>query len=70
MSERSIPSSFRLMTEPEITEVLAADVPARLATLDAMGYPYITPLWYVYHDGVHHDQRASRQSAVLPWTAT
>jgi hypothetical protein len=45
------PSSFRTMTESEISEVLAVDVPARLATLDSQGHPYITPLWYVFADG-------------------
>jgi pyridoxamine 5'-phosphate oxidase-like protein len=39
------------MTESEISEVLAVDVPARLATLDSQGHPYITPLWYVFADG-------------------
>jgi nitroimidazol reductase NimA-like FMN-containing flavoprotein (pyridoxamine 5'-phosphate oxidase superfamily) len=50
MSEHT-PSPFRMMTESEISEVLAVDVPARLATLDAEGYPYITPLWYLFADG-------------------
>ena len=45
------PSSFRTMTESEISEVLAVAAPARLATLVADGYPYITPLWYVFQDG-------------------
>jgi nitroimidazol reductase NimA-like FMN-containing flavoprotein (pyridoxamine 5'-phosphate oxidase superfamily) len=51
MSERPVPPSFRTLTESEISEVLAVDVPARLATLDSQGYPYITPLWYLFQDG-------------------
>ena len=30
------------------------DVPARLATLDEDGYPIITPLWFLWEDGVSY----------------
>lgn len=34
-----------------VEEVLASDVPAVLATLGGDGYPYLTPVWFVWSDG-------------------
>ena len=39
------------MNESEAYEFLAARVEGRLATCDATGNPYITPMNYLYHDG-------------------
>ena len=38
----------RRLGPEEIEAVLALDVPARLATLDADGYPHVVPLWFVW----------------------
>jgi nitroimidazol reductase NimA-like FMN-containing flavoprotein (pyridoxamine 5'-phosphate oxidase superfamily) len=40
--------SPRRLTEDEITELLAADLRLRLATLDRGGYPHVTPLWFLW----------------------
>jgi PPOX class probable F420-dependent enzyme len=39
---------------PDLRSLLALDVPAHLATLDADGYPRITPLWFVWEDGAFY----------------
>lgn len=44
----------RVMTEAEIAELLELDVPARVATIDADGYPHVTPLWFLWTDGLFH----------------
>jgi nitroimidazol reductase NimA-like FMN-containing flavoprotein (pyridoxamine 5'-phosphate oxidase superfamily) len=41
----------RRLSDSEVEPLLAADVPARLATVDADGYPHVTPLWFVWVDG-------------------
>jgi nitroimidazol reductase NimA-like FMN-containing flavoprotein (pyridoxamine 5'-phosphate oxidase superfamily) len=42
------------MTSEEIEDVLALDVPARLATIDPDGYPRITPIWFVWENGAFY----------------
>lgn len=44
----------RPLTAQEIEALLALDVPARLATVDAAGYPHVTPLWFVWAEGAFH----------------
>jgi nitroimidazol reductase NimA-like FMN-containing flavoprotein (pyridoxamine 5'-phosphate oxidase superfamily) len=44
----------RRLSDDEIEALLALDVPARFATLDADGFPHVTPLWFVWHDGAFH----------------
>ncbi len=34
--------------------MLAADVPARLATVDRHGFPHVTPLWFVWAADAFH----------------
>ena len=46
--------SPRRLSDSEVEALLAADVPARVATLDAEGYPHVTPLWFVWADGAFH----------------
>jgi nitroimidazol reductase NimA-like FMN-containing flavoprotein (pyridoxamine 5'-phosphate oxidase superfamily) len=41
----------RRLSDSEVEALLAADVPARLATLDEDGYPHVTPLWFIWADG-------------------
>jgi hypothetical protein len=43
--------SILWMTESDAYEFLAAQVEGRLATCDAAGQPYITPLNYLYREG-------------------
>jgi PPOX class probable F420-dependent enzyme len=43
--------TIRRLSRPEIEELLAFDIPAHLATIDADGYPRITPIWFVWEDG-------------------
>ncbi|MET0897609.1 MAG: pyridoxamine 5'-phosphate oxidase family protein [Mycobacterium sp.] len=43
---------MRRLTTNEIDTLLAADVVARLATVDTGGFPHLTPLWFLWADGV------------------
>jgi hypothetical protein len=43
--------SIRWMTESDAREFLATQTEGRLATCDAAGQPYITPLNYFYREG-------------------
>jgi Pyridoxamine 5'-phosphate oxidase len=47
-------ASPRRLSTAELEELLAADVPARLATIDADGCPHVTPLWFLWADGAFH----------------
>jgi Pyridoxamine 5'-phosphate oxidase len=47
-------ASSRRLSTAELEKLLAAVVPARLATLDSDGYPHVTPLWFVWADGAFH----------------
>jgi nitroimidazol reductase NimA-like FMN-containing flavoprotein (pyridoxamine 5'-phosphate oxidase superfamily) len=40
----------RRLSDTELEVLLATDVPARLATVDADGYPHVTPLWFIWAD--------------------
>jgi nitroimidazol reductase NimA-like FMN-containing flavoprotein (pyridoxamine 5'-phosphate oxidase superfamily) len=42
------------MSETEVDELLALDVPARLATLDGHGFPHVTPLWFIWEGGAFY----------------
>ena len=44
----------RSMSAEEIDALLALDVPAHLATLDAEGFPHVTPLWFIWAGGAFH----------------
>lgn len=44
----------RRLSDREIEELLALDVPARLATLDTLGYPHLTPLWFMWSGGAFY----------------
>ena len=46
--------SPRAMTDDEIAELLALDVPAHLATIDNDGSPRVTPIWFVWHEGAFY----------------
>jgi Pyridoxamine 5'-phosphate oxidase len=53
----------RPLSDDEIEAVLALDVPARLATIDAEGFPHVTPLWFVWDNGAFHLTVPSSQKA-------
>ena len=42
---------MRSLHPAEISELLAADTVARLATVDTLGYPDVTPIWFLWVDG-------------------
>jgi hypothetical protein len=44
----------RPLGKEEIAGLLASDVIARVATIDADGYPHVTPLWFLWADGAFH----------------
>jgi nitroimidazol reductase NimA-like FMN-containing flavoprotein (pyridoxamine 5'-phosphate oxidase superfamily) len=44
----------RRLLNGEIADLLAYDSVARLATLDADGYPHVTPLWFVWNDATFY----------------
>jgi hypothetical protein len=44
----------RPLSDEEITGLLASDTVARLATIDASGYPHVTPLWFLWADDAFH----------------
>jgi PPOX class probable F420-dependent enzyme len=44
----------RPLNDEEIADLLASDTIARLATIDASGYPHVTPLWFLWADGAFH----------------
>ncbi|GGL02992.1 pyridoxamine 5'-phosphate oxidase family protein [Nocardia jinanensis] len=44
----------RSLRDTEIAELLDSAVIARLATIDADGYPHITPIWFLWTGGAFH----------------
>jgi nitroimidazol reductase NimA-like FMN-containing flavoprotein (pyridoxamine 5'-phosphate oxidase superfamily) len=44
----------RPLSDAETADLLAGDTVARLATVDASGYPHVTPLWFLWADGAFH----------------
>lgn len=48
------PHPSRALTQEETALLLARDLPAHLATLDAAGFPRITPIWFVFAEGVFY----------------
>ncbi len=44
----------RQLSVDEVEQLLACDVPAHLATLDAEGFPHVTPLWFVWTGGAFY----------------
>ncbi len=45
---------MRRLEEYEVGELLSRDVVAHLATLDSEGYPHITPIWFLWEQGVFY----------------
>jgi PPOX class probable F420-dependent enzyme len=44
----------RPLNNEETADLLTSDTVARLATIDADGYPHVTPLWFLWADGAFH----------------
>jgi nitroimidazol reductase NimA-like FMN-containing flavoprotein (pyridoxamine 5'-phosphate oxidase superfamily) len=41
----------RSLSAEEIRDLLTRDLVARLATVDAAGFPHVTPIWFLWTDG-------------------
>lgn len=41
----------RELTSAEVDDLLSRDVVARLASIDDNGYPHVTPIWFLWHQG-------------------
>lgn len=44
----------RILSDEEVSEMLALDIPARLATIDPDGFPRITPIWFLWEAGAFY----------------
>lgn len=44
----------RSLSKQEIAHLLNLAIPAHLATLDLAGFPRITPIWFLWEDGVFY----------------
>ena len=42
----------RVLSEGEITALLAQPIPMRLGMVDGHGWPLVNPVWHVFEDGV------------------
>ena len=44
----------RKLTPQEVADLTALAIPAHLATLDPAGFPRITPIWFLWEDGIFY----------------
>jgi nitroimidazol reductase NimA-like FMN-containing flavoprotein (pyridoxamine 5'-phosphate oxidase superfamily) len=44
----------RQMEAGEVSALLELDTVAHLATLDDDGFPHVTPIWFIWHDGAFY----------------
>ena len=54
MATDEIPTPLRKLSQREIAHLLNLAIPAHLATLDAAGFPRITPIWFLWEDGIFY----------------
>ncbi len=54
MAANNPPTSLRKLTQQEIANLLNLAIPAQLATLDAAGFPRITPIWFLWEEGTFY----------------
>jgi nitroimidazol reductase NimA-like FMN-containing flavoprotein (pyridoxamine 5'-phosphate oxidase superfamily) len=54
MATDDTPTPLRTLSQQEIAHLLNLAIPAHLATLDAAGFPRITPLWFFWEDGIFY----------------
>lgn len=52
MSNKSTATPENALSQAEIDEYLNRRIMARMATHRADGYPHLTPIWFVWEDGV------------------
>jgi nitroimidazol reductase NimA-like FMN-containing flavoprotein (pyridoxamine 5'-phosphate oxidase superfamily) len=45
---------LRTLSQQEIAHLLNLAIPAHLATLDPAGFPRITPIWFLWEDGIFY----------------
>ncbi len=45
---------LRTLSQQEIAHLLNLAIPAYLATLDPAGFPRITPIWFLWEDGIFY----------------
>src|SRR5713226_5336668 len=54
MATNDTPTPVRTLTPQEIAHLLKLTIPAQLATLDPAGFPRITPIWFLWEDGIFY----------------
>ncbi len=54
MATDDTPTPLRTLTPQEIAHLLNLAIPAHLATLDPAGFPRITPIWFLWEDGIFY----------------
>lgn len=54
MASNDAPNPLRTLTQQEIADLLNLAIPAHLATLDLAGFPRITPIWFLWEDGIFY----------------
>ncbi len=54
MATDNTPTPLRNLTPQEIAHLLDLAIPAHLATLDPAGFPRITPIWFLWEDGIFY----------------
>jgi nitroimidazol reductase NimA-like FMN-containing flavoprotein (pyridoxamine 5'-phosphate oxidase superfamily) len=54
MATDDTPTPLRTLSQQEIAHVLNLAIPAHLATLDPAGFPRITPIWFLWEDGIFY----------------
>ena len=54
MATDDTPTPVRTLSQQEIADLLNLAIPAHLATLDPAGFPRITPIWFLWEDGIFY----------------
>ena len=54
MASDDTPTPVRTLSQQEITHLLSLAIPAQLATLDPAGFPRVTPIWFLWEDGIFY----------------
>jgi len=54
MATDESPTPLRTLSQQEIAHLLHLAIPAQLATLDAAGFPRITPIWFLWEEGTFY----------------
>ena len=54
MATDDTPTPVRTLSQQEIADLLHLAIPAHLATLDPAGFPRITPIWFLWEDGIFY----------------